>query len=148
MKEQKRTVRMKFCLAENGQPSEATGWKFKCKCGKLFASITAFDSHEKIAAHRDMFASRMFASRISMDLATDWKLTTQNLLRGIPKRFEVFGTQNQPVFTPPPNLPPPPNLLPPTHGQRRAPSSSHSPTASAGADFKYGVAPAPSKVSA
>ena len=53
---------MEFCLAENGQPSEATGWKFKCKCAKLFASITAFDTHEKIAAHRDMFASRDWAT--------------------------------------------------------------------------------------
>jgi hypothetical protein len=58
VRDRKRMVRMSFCLAENGQPSATTEYKFKCKCGKLFASITAFDSHEKIAAHRTMFGSR------------------------------------------------------------------------------------------
>jgi hypothetical protein len=55
-KERKRTVRMSFCLAEN--PSAATQFKFKCKCGKLFPSISSFDSHENIKAHHTMFASR------------------------------------------------------------------------------------------
>jgi hypothetical protein len=48
-------------LAENGQPSAATQLKFKCKCGKLFASITSFDAHEKTLPHRTMFASRDWA---------------------------------------------------------------------------------------
>jgi hypothetical protein len=58
VKDRKRTVRMSFCLDENGQPSAATHFKFKCKCGKLFASSSAFDAHEKVLSHRTMFASR------------------------------------------------------------------------------------------
>ena len=50
-----------FCLAENEQPSEATQFKFKSRCGKLFPIITTFNAYEKIAAHRTMFASRDWA---------------------------------------------------------------------------------------
>ena len=52
---------MSFCLAENEQPSEATQFKFKCRCGKLFPIITTFNAYEKIAAHRAMFTSRDWA---------------------------------------------------------------------------------------
>ena len=61
VKESKRTVRFSHCLDANGQPSAATQFKFKCKCGKLFPSITAFEGHEKTLTHSNMFGSRDWA---------------------------------------------------------------------------------------
>jgi hypothetical protein len=55
LKERKAVIRMTACIIDH--PSQETGYKMKCACGKLFTPSN-FASHEKTRAHRLMFGER------------------------------------------------------------------------------------------
>jgi hypothetical protein len=55
LKERKAVIRMTACITE--QPSQNTGYKMVCACGKTFSQST-FAAHEKIKQHKAMFGTR------------------------------------------------------------------------------------------
>jgi hypothetical protein len=78
LKERKIVIRMTACIAV--QPSQETGYKMKCRCGKLF-SATTFVGHEKIQQHQRMFGG------------TDW--TVEYTANGINAQIAEAADANE-----------------------------------------------------